>query len=71
MSTVKRRRGKSLHLELPHAGTDEEPAIAALFLVQFDVKAGYDQIGSSRCFTSAKENEDRYTIAWKRSVDGR
>ena len=40
MSTVKRRRGKSLHLELPNTGTEEEPAIAALFLVQFDVKAG-------------------------------
>ena len=41
MSTPKRRRGQSLHLELPNAVIFERPPIAALFLIQFDVKAGY------------------------------
>ena len=40
MSTVQRRRGKSLHLELPGGAPDERPPIVALFLIQFDVKAG-------------------------------
>ena len=38
-STVKRRRGHSIHLDL--AGEhDKLPSIAALFLILFDVKAG-------------------------------
>jgi hypothetical protein len=41
MSSITRRRGKSLHLELPGAREDENPPIGALFLIQFDVKAGY------------------------------
>ena len=40
MTTTKRRRGKSLHLELPTGEEDGGPPIAALFLIQFDVKAG-------------------------------
>ncbi|KAL8656720.1 MAG: hypothetical protein Q9210_000061 [Variospora velana] len=31
----------SLHLDLPNAYTEEQPHIAALFLILFDVKAGY------------------------------
>ncbi|MCJ1392299.1 hypothetical protein MMC18_005166 [Xylographa bjoerkii] len=48
MSTVKRRRGQSLHLELPNADLSELPPVAALFLIQFDVKAGYT-IAWKRC----------------------
>ncbi|MCJ1476194.1 hypothetical protein MMC13_004859 [Lambiella insularis] len=48
MSTVERRRGQSLHLELPNATLVERPPIAALFLIQFDVKAGYT-IAWKRC----------------------
>ena len=40
MSTAQRRRGKSLHLELPGGSQDEKPPLAALFLIQFDIKAG-------------------------------
>lgn len=40
MSTAKRRRGHSLHLELPSGSAEELPAIAAVFLILFDVKAG-------------------------------
>lgn len=40
MSTVKRRRGHSLHLELPSGDVEELPPVAAVFLVLFDVKAG-------------------------------
>ncbi|KAL8773299.1 MAG: hypothetical protein Q9209_001693 [Squamulea sp. 1 TL-2023] len=38
MSPAKRH---SLHLDLPIARSDELPRIAALFLIQFDIKAGY------------------------------
>ncbi|MCJ1285234.1 hypothetical protein MMC26_004574 [Xylographa opegraphella] len=48
MSTLKRRRGQSLHLELPNAIVSERPPVAALFLIQFDVKAGYT-IAWKRC----------------------
>ncbi|MCJ1269045.1 hypothetical protein MMC22_008933 [Lobaria immixta] len=41
MSTAKRRRGHSLHLDLPKRFSDELPPVAALFLIRFDVKAGY------------------------------
>ena len=40
MSSAKRRRGKSLHLELSNGPLEEKPPIAALFLVKFDAKAG-------------------------------
>lgn len=40
MSTVKRRRGESLHLELPKDGREEKPPIEALFLIQFDARKG-------------------------------
>ncbi|KAL8839005.1 MAG: hypothetical protein Q9170_001936 [Blastenia crenularia] len=38
MPPIKRH---SLHLDLPHAHTEERPQIAALFLTLFDAKAGY------------------------------
>ena len=41
MSTAKRRRGQSLHLDLPNGISEELPRIAALFQILFDVKAGY------------------------------
>lgn len=42
MTATHRLRGKSLHLDLPNAGIAEErPPLAALFLIKFDVKAGY------------------------------
>jgi len=41
MTTAHRSRGKSLHLDLPNAGADERPPLSALFLIKFDVKAGY------------------------------
>lgn len=41
MSTAKRRRGHSLHLDLPKRLADHSPPVAALFLIRFDVKAGY------------------------------
>jgi len=40
MSTAKRRRGNSLHLELPNGRVEELPPIHAVFLILFDVKAG-------------------------------
>lgn len=44
-STFKRRRRQSLHLDLPDgaqaSSTENLPPIAAIFLVRFDVKAGY------------------------------
>ncbi len=40
MSTAKRRRGNSLHLELPNGRAEELPPIDAVFLILFDVKAG-------------------------------
>ena len=40
MSTAKRRRGHSLHLELPNGDAEELPPVAAVFLILFDVKAG-------------------------------
>jgi len=39
-STIRRRRGQSLHLDLPN-GHESLPPIAAVFLILFDVKAGY------------------------------
>jgi hypothetical protein len=44
MSTVQRRSGKPLRLDLRRSVTEEGPAISALFLVKFDVKAGYRPI---------------------------
>ncbi|SLM38249.1 Protein of unknown function DUF2347 [Lasallia pustulata] len=41
MSTAKRRRGQSLHLELPNAISGDLPPVAATFLILFDTKAGY------------------------------
>ena len=38
MPTPKRQ---SLHLDLPNPHIEELPQIAALFLIEFDVKAGY------------------------------
>lgn len=38
MSTAKRQ---SLHLDLSNAHNEELPQIAALFLILFDVRAGY------------------------------
>ena len=40
MSTVRRRRGQSLHLDLPNGGGEDLPSVAAVFLILFDVKAG-------------------------------
>lgn len=40
MSTAKRRRGRSLHLDLPEGHAEELPPIAAVFLILFDDKAG-------------------------------
>ena len=40
MSTVKRRRGESLHLELPKDGGEDKPPTEALFLIQFDARKG-------------------------------
>ena len=40
MSTVRRRRGQSLHLDLPNGGAEDLPSVAAVFLILFDVKAG-------------------------------
>lgn len=40
MSTAKRRRGHSLHLELPNGNVEELPPVAAVFLILFDAKAG-------------------------------
>ena len=55
ISTFKRRRGQSLHLDLANgtqpSSADDLPPVAAVFLILFDVKAGY-------------------TIAWKRSIPG-
>ena len=39
-TTAQRRRGKSLRLELPDAVVEDLPPVAAVFMVQFDVKAG-------------------------------
>ncbi|MCJ1311522.1 hypothetical protein MMC25_005194 [Agyrium rufum] len=36
-----RKRGKSLHLDLSNGAKEETPGISALFLVQFDDRAGY------------------------------
>ncbi|MCJ1369169.1 hypothetical protein MMC20_000378 [Loxospora ochrophaea] len=41
MTTAKRRRGRSLHLDLPDANADSGPSVAAVFLIDFDVKVGY------------------------------
>ena len=41
MTTAKRRRGHSLHLELPDGPSDSPPTVAAIFLILFDPKAGY------------------------------
>ncbi|MCJ1352129.1 MAG: hypothetical protein MMC33_002113 [Icmadophila ericetorum] len=41
MTAIKRRRGESLHIDLPKDGRDEKPSIAALFLIQFDARKGY------------------------------
>ena len=41
MRTAQRKRGKSLHLDLPNTNIDERPPLSALFLIKFDVKAGY------------------------------
>ncbi|KAL8794157.1 MAG: hypothetical protein Q9195_003225 [Heterodermia aff. obscurata] len=41
MSTAQRRRGRSLHLELPHDSQIDLPSVAAVFLVLFDVRSGY------------------------------
>lgn len=44
-STSKRRRGQSLHIDLAngshHSPLDDLPPLAAIFLILFDVKAGY------------------------------
>jgi hypothetical protein len=40
MSTAKRRRGHSLHLDLPAGQFEDVPPVAAVFLVLFDIKAG-------------------------------
>ena len=40
MSTVKRRRGQSLHLDLSGNVSEDLPAAAAVFLVLFDNKKG-------------------------------
>lgn len=40
MSTAQRRRGRSLHLELPNSSTEELPRVAAVFLVLFDARTG-------------------------------
>ena len=40
MSTAKRRRGRSLHLELPGNPLSELPPVAAVFLVLFDARTG-------------------------------
>ena len=40
MSTAQRRRGESLHLQLPNGLPTDLPPLTALFLVLFDVKAG-------------------------------
>jgi hypothetical protein len=39
MAATQRRR--SLHLDLSDSSADVRPPLAALFLIQFDVKAGY------------------------------
>ncbi|KAF6218073.1 hypothetical protein HO133_006485 [Letharia lupina] len=44
MSTAKRRRGHSLHLELPNRDAEELPPVAAVFLILFDVKAGMEAV---------------------------
>ncbi|KAI4125927.1 MAG: hypothetical protein LQ347_005179, partial [Umbilicaria vellea] len=41
MSTAKRGRGQSLHLELPSGISEDLPPVAATFLILFDIKAGY------------------------------
>ncbi|KAL9128301.1 MAG: hypothetical protein Q9217_003006 [Psora testacea] len=41
MSTTQRRRGQSLHLDLPDGQKDDLPPVAAAFLLSFDAKAGY------------------------------
>ena len=43
MSPSESKKAQSLHLDLSHGQYDSTPAIAALFLVTFDVKAGYDR----------------------------
>ncbi len=44
-STSKRRRGQSLHIDLANgshpSSADDLPPIAAIFLILFDIKAGY------------------------------
>ena len=44
-TTSNRRQGQSLHIDLPNGepspSTDDLPPVAALFLILFDVKAGY------------------------------
>lgn len=41
MSTAKRARHHSLHLDLSNGVLDSLPPVAAVFLILFDVKAGY------------------------------
>ena len=69
MSTAKRRRGHSLHLELPKVEAEELPPVAAVFLILFDVKAGYASENSLAAPTMAQWITS-YTIAWKQSVSG-
>ncbi|KAL8816810.1 MAG: hypothetical protein Q9223_004237 [Gallowayella weberi] len=67
MSPAKRH---SLHLDLPTTRAEELPQIAALFLIQFDIKAGYVVDNASGRDAPAKKYEDSYTIAWQRSIPG-
>lgn len=41
MSKDKRARHNSLHLDLSNGQLDSLPSVAAVFLILFDVKAGY------------------------------
>ncbi|KAL8690063.1 MAG: hypothetical protein Q9218_004402, partial [Villophora microphyllina] len=53
----------SLHLRLPNAHPDEPPQIAALFLIQFDARAGYfvhdDEYAGVSCFVNGKAEESQ------------
>lgn len=68
MSKAKRARHHSLHFDLSNGQLDSLPSVAAVFLILFDVKAGY--ASHSRTCTIANARE-RYTIAWRRIIPGR
>ena len=40
MSASYSQKGQPLHVDLPASGSGDRPALSALFLIQFDVKAG-------------------------------